>query len=137
MIKTLSIICVLLLVGMVTVTYTALESGDVLVVETQPGDGAEARKTHVWFVEEAGAVFLEAGHTDNPWVRDLAWASTLKLSGEGLDGEYNFTIHEDPDNHRRIRSLMRSKYGWRDRWIYLLFNVSESRLVQIRDLDKS
>jgi len=133
----LSIICVLLLVCMVATTYAALEIGGVLVVETQSGEGGEARKTHVWFVEEAGVLFLEAGNPDNPWVRDLDGASTLKLSGGSLDGEYYFTIHEDPDNHRRIRSLMRSKYGWRDRWISLLFNVSESRLVQISRFDDS
>lgn len=113
-------------------TYIALESGGVVTVETvQPGTQA-VRETHVWFVRDAEEIFLEAGHPNNRWVRDLDHLTKIRLSGSEIDGTYGFIVHKGSEGHKKIRSLMRSKYGWRDRWISLLFNVSESSLVEVR-----
>ena len=120
---------VVLLLGFITVTYAALEGGGVVTALTVDPASGEQRKTHIWFVSEGKEVLLEAGAPDSPWVRDLADGSTLTLVGEGIDGRYDFRIR--PGGHDRIRSLMRAKYGWRDEWVELLFDVSHSQLVEI------
>jgi hypothetical protein len=132
MIKRILTVVAIVLVGLAVVTYAALEGGDVVIVETPRPGGTESRQTHIWFVQEANGVYLEAGHPDNPWVKDLEHTSTIKLSGSGIGGTYSFTVLKDIRSHQRIRSLMRKKYGWRDRWVSLLFNVAESRLIELR-----
>jgi hypothetical protein len=131
MIKSISATIALILACLAIVTFIALEGGDVVSAETTRPGNHETRSTHVWYVRESGLVYLEAGHPDNPWVQDLSHSSVLKLKGVGIDGSYRFTVRMDADSHERIRTLMRSKYGWRDRWISLLFNVSSSGLVEL------
>ncbi|HET9062611.1 MAG TPA: hypothetical protein VFO62_04920 [Candidatus Binatia bacterium] len=115
------------------VTYVALEASGVVVVETDVG--GKTRSAHVWFVRENGELWLEAGHPDSPWVRDLAGATTLRLLGEGLDGAYRFSIDATAEGHERIRTALRRKYGWRDRWIDALVDLSHSRLVVLAPVE--
>jgi hypothetical protein len=115
------------------ITYVALEASGVVVVE--PVVDGEARCAHVWFVRENDELWLEAGHPDSPWVRDLVRASTLRLVGEGLDGEYRFSIDATADGHERIRAALRRKYGWRDRWIDGLVDLSRSHLVVLEPVE--
>ena len=110
-------------------TYLALEANNVIVVETIDPDTLENRHTHIWYVIDAEHVLLEAGHPDNPWVKDLTKATTLRLLGEGLDGSYRFTLH-GASSHAGIRTRMREKYGWRDWWVDLLFDTSRSVMVE-------
>lgn len=117
------------------VTYVALESSDVVVVTTQTADPIEIRETHIWFVENDNGIFLEAGNPDNPWVRELATTPTLILSGSSLDGEYRFQRHP-ANSHIEIRALMRAKYGWRDRWIALLFDTSRSFMIELEPIEQ-
>ncbi len=116
------------------ITYLALESGDVVTVETLDSSTDEIRVTRIWFVRSDGGLFLEAGTPTNSWVEDLEHASTIKLAGHNLDGEYAFKIHLKPADHENIRALMRSKYGWRDLWIAILFDTSQSQLVEVIQL---
>jgi len=134
MTKSILIFVAIVLVGIAVVTYVALEVGDVAIVETPRLEGLEARRTHIWFVQEAGGIFLEAGRPDNPWVKDLNHTSTIILRGSKIDGTYSFTVYEDIESHHRIRSLMRKKYGWRDRWVDFLFDLSESTMIEIRPI---
>ena len=117
-------------ITLVAITWVALESEGVVVVHTQDADG-QPRSTHVWYVG-AREIFLEAGHPDNPWVRDLQHSDTVRLSGEGLDGLYTFRI--EPAGHDNIRALMRDKYGWRDVWIGWLFDTTQSQLVRLSSM---
>ena len=117
-----------LAVTLAAITYIALESGGVTSVWTNRHDGDGDRETHIWFVQIDNKLFLEAGHPENPWVRDLEPGSTLTLVGGNIDGTYAFQVIDD---HRRIRSLMREKYGWRDQWIGLLFDVSQSQMIEL------
>lgn len=126
MIKALVIAMGAVLAAVAGVTYVALELGQVTVVETYGSAEEGPRLTHVWFVRTEASLLLEAGHPDNPWVRDLAHATTLRLIGEDTDGEYTFVRHQQPSDHERIRGMMRTKYGWRDWWIALLFDTSQS-----------
>ncbi len=134
MIKVLITAVVIVVVAIIGTTYLALELGQVAIVETMKPDGKGPRYTHVWYVQDGESLYLEAGHPDNPWVRDLEHSKTLKLAGEGIDGEYIFTQSQEVSDHDRIRRMMRSKYGWRDWWIACLFDISQSRLIELEQL---
>ena len=131
MIKGLLLVTSIALLAFIAVTYLALESGGVVTVETSRSSGGETRSTHIWYIEHDGTILLEAGHPDNPWVQDLTHSATVKLSGGGIDGHYSYSISDEPTARTKIRTLMRSKYGWRDSWIALLFDTSQSRLPRL------
>jgi hypothetical protein len=135
MIIAIFIAVAVLAVGLAATTYLALELGQVAIAQTTKLDG-EPRHTHVWYVEERGALYLEAGHPDNPWVRELEHMQTLTLAGEGIGGEYLFDQSQNIADHERIRRMMRRKYGWRDWWIDVLFDTSSSRLIELSDRRK-
>ena len=130
MIRAIFIAVAVLVIGLAATTYIALELGQVAIAETTKLDG-EPRRTHVWYVEERGALYLEAGHPDNPWVRELEHMQTLTLAGKGIAGEYLFERSQSAADHERIRRMMHRKYGWRDWWIGVLFDTSSSRLIEL------
>ena len=131
MLKILVTVFVAMVFGFAGVTYVALESGDVLEVETSSENQSSPRMTHIWFVHTNEGIFLEAGNPQNPWVQDLTQNKTIRLVGDGIDGEYSFRLSEDQSAHEKIRSLMREKYGWRDFWISAIFNVDESAMLEV------
>ena len=116
--------------SLVLATLIALELNGVITVETVNSESRQPRHTHIWYVEVEDQLMLEAGNPENPWVKDLALSETIVLMGGGLDGVYSFLIH-DRDSHDMIRSSMRSKYGWRDWWISLLFDTSAYTAVTV------
>jgi hypothetical protein len=65
MIRAIFIAVAVLVIGLAATTCIALELGQVAIAETMKLDG-EPRHTHVWYVEEGGALYLAAGHPDNP-----------------------------------------------------------------------
>jgi hypothetical protein len=113
------------------ITYLALELGEVAIVETVNPDGARLRQTHIWYVHQPDGLYLEAGHPDNSWVRDLEQMQTLTLSGEDISGEYVFEQRESEADHQRVRKMMLDKYGWRDWWIGLVFDTSRSWMIEL------
>ena len=115
-------------------TFIALEWGGVVTVTTSIPETQEVRETHIWFIVKGDVVLLEAGSLNNPWVTDLASTGTLHLGGEGLDGEYSFS-KMPVASHSMIRQEMRLKYGWRDWWISMLFDTSESYAIELNKLD--
>ena len=125
-----------LLLVLVAVTAVALEISGVVTVHTETSAGAN-RTTHVWFAEEDGTLYLEAGSPQNPWVVDLIDEKALRLSGQDLDGRYRFVLHTTPESHERIRRMMRDKYGWRDVWIGMLFDTSASRMIELSRMEET
>lgn len=129
---------VLMLVGVFSATtWLALELGDVVVVETRTSDSTSdstKRQTHVWFVQATTDLYLEAGSPSNPWVQDLQHSDTIHLLGAGIDGEYGFDITSSAVHHNNIRTLMRSKYGWRDWWVDMLFDTSQSSRISLTSI---
>jgi hypothetical protein len=111
-------------------TWWALESGGVAVLETRaPGGGL--RSTHVWYAEPNGELWLEAGTPENAWFEDVRRDPTLRFRAEGRSGRYLAQPLEEPGAHARIRSLLRRKYGLRDRWVGLLVDTSRSVAVRL------
>jgi len=130
MIKRLLQTSVIFLVVILGVTLVALESSGVVIVETKTKQN-NYRQTHVWFVQTSEGLSLEAGNPSNPWVQDLDAAQVVQLSGETLDGRYRFTRDKSDTGRKTIRKLMREKYGWRDQWISLLFDGSQSAWLKL------
>jgi len=125
-----------ILLTLLLITYIALEQNNVLIVESFDDSLQQARYTHIWYVESEGQIYLEAGNPQNPWVKDLKNKHTLAIQGANLDGWYAFSIGSSDDSHLQIRTLMRKKYGWRDWWITLLFDTSQSQLVTLSFTDQ-
>jgi hypothetical protein len=125
----------LLLAALGLATWWALESGGVAVVETRTPDGT-TRSTHVWYVEPDGELWLEAGSPENSWFRDLHATALLRFRADARAAHYVARIVEGPSAHQRIRSLIRKKYGLRDRWVGLFVDTSRSVAVQLLPLEE-
>lgn len=117
-------------------TWWALESGGVAVVETRTPEGAD-RSTHVWYTEPDGELWLEAGTPENPWFRDVQQHPELTFRLDGRSARYTAQPVEDVSGHARIRSLIREKYGLRDRWVGLLVDTSRSVAVRLLPVEQS
>jgi len=134
--QTLSSLAALLVI-FIAVTVLALESSEVITVETvmrNVNESSGIRRTHIWFVQTQTGVFLEAGSPTNPWVRDLRENPRIVLAGADLEGSYHATLDTSSIAHKNIRKLMREKYGWRDWWVDMLFDTSKSQLVTLTQL---
>jgi hypothetical protein len=104
----LALLVCLALFEFAAITYGALELRNVAIAATHDTDG-NARETHIWYANRDGELVFAAGNPANPWLQDL-----------------------NPDAQQQIiRSLMRQKYGWRDAWIAMIFDVSRSALLDI------
>jgi hypothetical protein len=115
------------LLALAGITWLALESGGVALVETR-GPHGETRSTHVWYVEHDGELWLEAGTPDNGWFVDLLSDPTLSIRAHAGSGRYRAHPVENPVVHQRIRSLIREKYGWRDWWVGFLIVDSDGSI---------
>jgi hypothetical protein len=118
-----------LAVGFAGVTWWALESSGVARVSTTAPDGGE-RVTHVWFVEDAGTLWLEAGAPENPWYRDVRERPELTFAADDRPAA-RYRAREVPGAAARVRALLRARYGWRDRWVGLWVDASRSTAVRL------
>lgn len=124
-----------LLLALVGITWWALESGGVAIIETRGADSTP-RQTHVWYVEDEGVLWLEAGTPENGWYRDVRSNPSLAFAGGAHSGRYRARPLEDPATHTRIRSLIRAKYGLRDRWVgFLIVDNAGSVAVRLDPLE--
>jgi hypothetical protein len=115
-------------------TWWALESGGVAVIETRTPDGG-VRSTHVWYTEPDGELWLEAGTPENAWFRDAQQHPALTFTAGGRSARYIARSVDGASGHARIRSLMREKYGLRDRWVGLVVDTSRSVAVRLVPTD--
>ena len=111
-------------------TWWALEWSGVAIVQTEAPDG-EVRTTRVWHAEHEGEIWLEAGSAESPWYRDLEHSRAIVLTIEGESLGYWAEPLPNPAGHERIRKLLRSRYGLRDRWIELILDMSGTIAVRL------
>lgn len=116
-------------------TWWALEASEVARIETRAADGT-VRSTHVWYVEPEGELWLEAGAPENGWFRDVLGDPRLSLEADGAVGRYRVQVVDTPAAQRRVRTLLREKYGWRDRWVGLFVDGSRSVAVRLEPVDE-
>ncbi len=118
-------------------TWWALESGGVAVIETRTPEGT-VRSTHVWYTEPDEELWLEAGAPGNAWFQDVQQNPVVTFiranradKADRRSARYVARPVDHPSGHTRIRSLIRDKYGFRDRWVGLLVDTSRSVAVQL------
>jgi len=123
-------ISILIAVSFVLFTWWALESDGVAVIETTMPNG-QTRSTHIWFAETNGDIWIEAGTPENTWYVDIQQESTVLLATAERSGRYIAETIPGEAAHLRVRSLLRKKYGIRDRWIDFIFDTSKSIAVRL------
>ena len=119
-----------LTLAFVGTSWWVLESGGVAVIGTQTPEGG-ARSTHVWYVEPDGELWLEAGTPENGWFLDVQKSSAVEFESDGRTLRYIARPVEGEPARSRIRSLIRQKYGFRDRWVDLILDTSRTVAVRL------
>ena len=119
-----------LAVAFVGTSWWVLESGGVAVIGTQTPEGG-ARSTHVWYVEPDGELWLEAGRPENGWFLDVQKSPAVEFESDGRTLRYIAQPVEGEPARSRIRSLIREKYGFRDRWVDLILDTSRTVAVRL------
>ncbi len=117
-------------IGFVALTWWALESSGVGEIETQTAEGS-TRWTHVWYIESADHIWIEAGTPENDWYVDILADPIVSFSSDDHNGAYKATPIPGRAAHDRIRAQLRKKYGFRDWWVDLLFDTSRSIAVRL------
>jgi hypothetical protein len=129
-VKSIVPVALSLLVVFLATTWWALESSGVAVIRTVTPEGSN-RETHVWYVEQRGEIWLEAGSPGNAWFKDVQVRPTLRFFADGRARQFIAEPVETRDAHERIRLLLREKYGLRDWWVNLLVDTSGSIAVRL------
>jgi len=114
-------------------TWLALEGRDVALLRTGPA--AEPRATRVWVAAADGARWLEAATPERAWYRDVLADPVVSLEHRGATTRYRAAPEPGPEGHRRIRTLLRAKYGWADDFVGLLQDTSRSVAVRLEPLE--
>lgn len=111
-------------------TILALEGRDVAVLHTRD-DAGNPRRTRVWVAESDGALWVEAATPEREFYRDLLVRPQVDVEHEGRAMRMVARPEPGAAGHERIRSLLRAKYGWADRWVALLQDTSGSVAVRL------
>ena len=73
----------------------------------------------MWVAEADGARWLEAATPERAWYRDALADPVVALEHGGATARYRAVPEPGPEGHRRIRALLRAKYGWADDFVGL------------------
>ncbi len=102
----------------------ASESAEVVVLTSQGPGGAE--ETRLWVVDLEGVQYLRAS-PGSGWYERLVAAPEVTLVRDGESAAYRAGAR--PALAGEINALMRSKYGWRDRYIELLLGGRDDAIA--------
>jgi hypothetical protein len=111
-------------------TLLALEGRDVAVLHTRD-DAGNPRQTRVWVAESAGALWVEAATPERAFYRDLLVRPQVDVEHAGRALRMVARPEPGAAGHERIRSLLRARYGWADRWVALLQDTSRSVAIRL------
>lgn len=114
-------------------TWFALEGRDVAVLRTGPE--AAPRTTRVWVAEADGVRWLEAATPERAWYRDVLAEPVVALEHRGATARYRALPEPGEDGHRRLRALLREKYGWADAFVGLLQDTSRGVAVRLEPIE--
>ncbi len=124
-------ICGAVALTFAAVTLLALEGREVVVLRTFDADG-HVRKTRTWIADADSSVWIEAANPERPFLRDVRTNPQLELERGGHVYQCSAAVVPNPEGHERIRQLLAAKYGWADRWIGRLTDVSASLALRLR-----
>lgn len=112
------------------ITLFALEGGEVVQIHSTPPDGT-VRTTRTWVADADGALWIEAANPERPFLQDVEERPDVELVRGGTVHSLRAVPVAGAAGHRRIRDLLRAKYGWTDVWIGLLTDTSRSVAVRL------
>jgi hypothetical protein len=112
------------------VTLVALEGVEVVQLRTAAPDGS-VRTTRTWVADDEGATWIEAANPERPFLLDLQARPEVSLVRGGVVQRLRAVPVPGDAPHRRIRALLRAKYGWADAWVGLLADTSRSVAVRL------
>jgi hypothetical protein len=112
------------------VTLLALEGGEVVVLRTFDA-ARRPRETRTWIADAVGAAWIEAANPERPFLHDLAVEPAVEVRRGGTWRACRAEAQAGPDGHARIRTLLRARYGWADRWIGMLADTRRSAAVRL------
>jgi hypothetical protein len=119
-----------LVLAFAAITWVALEAQEVISLRTRQADGG-VRVTRVWVAEHDGALWLEAATPERAWYLDLLAQPQFEVERGGRRLCVVASPEPGPEGQRKIRDLLRQRYGWADRWVALLQDTSESIAVRL------
>ena len=90
--------------------FVLIESGEVIVLRTAPGQGGEFL-ARLWVVDYEGAPWIgKMDPSDARWVRRLREQTTAQLVRDGISQCRKPVFVADPDTRRQLYSLFMQKY---------------------------
>jgi hypothetical protein len=107
------------------VTLLALEGGEVVILRTK-AKGGVVHETRTWIVDDADGAWIEAASPTRPFLWDVVANSQVEVWRDARWQRCHAMVAANPAGHERVRRLLARKYGWKDRWIGLLADTSES-----------
>jgi hypothetical protein len=117
-------------IALVAVTLVALEGVEVVQLRSTAPDGS-VRTTRTWVADADGATWVEAANPERPFLRDLQAHPEVSLVRGGGEQHLHAVPLPGDGPHRKIRQLLRAKYGWADAWIGLIADTSRSVAVRL------
>jgi hypothetical protein len=129
-IKYAAAVVLLLLLAFAGAVWWTLESSGVAILVTQRVDGTP-RRTHVWYVESDGVLWVEAATPEREWLQDLLMFDKLDVERDGHAQPFRGQVDRSPAARERVRRELREKYGARDEWVAHLQDTSRSVAVKL------
>jgi hypothetical protein len=120
----------LVVLALAIVSWIALESNEVVVLQTTGPDGS-SRETRVWIADEGAHSWLEAATPERDWYRDVLERPRVKMRRGGLMLTFDAVSRPGAQGREHIRGLLREKYGWADAWVGLLQDTSDAIEVRL------
>ena len=103
------------------------------MLHTRAPNGQVA-ETRVWIAEEDGFAWIEAASDKRLWYRHILADPRVQLERGGELLSFRAVPEPGPEGHARIRRLLRERYGWRDRWVGVLEDTSQSIAIRLEPL---
>ena len=128
--RRVAVTALVLIAAFAAVTWWALESSGVGILQTRRSDGT-LRSTHVWYAENGPSIWIEAATAGREFLSDIRHDPQVTLSVDGRGTPYSAEVLAAPSAHSRVRELLRAKYGFRDWWVSLLQDTSGSVVIQL------
>ncbi|MEX2209035.1 MAG: nitroreductase/quinone reductase family protein [Myxococcota bacterium] len=102
-----------LLVVFAGVLYALAEWDEVVILHSRAESG-ELQATHLWVVDDAGALWLRSSGRERGWFVRAAARPEVELERAGAKRAYTATVVDTPEAAARVTQRMREKYGWID-----------------------
>jgi hypothetical protein len=106
-------ILVAVLVAFAGALYALAEWDEVVILHSRAETG-EMTATHLWVVDDAGALWLRSSGRERGWFVRVASDPEVELERGGEKRAYTAAVVDSPEAAARVTRLMREKYGWID-----------------------